>query len=259
MTDHQRGVEQFTEYFVRNYPGPDTVIFDPKWHAPKIFRAAISAYLATTEPGKPESGVLAVKVNGVDWLETGLDIIHEHKRVYAVQRDDLKQRGKGNQHVYAGFVGVCDSISQAIHDARNAALSTPPQPVEAGGEKAGIYIASKTKHAERWRVLRDHVGEPIISTWIDEAGQGESGDLADLWRRCIEEASRAKILILYREPEDVLKGGWIELGAALASGVTVFAVGIEEFTVAKDTRIKHFPEMKAAIAASRAALNEGAK
>ncbi|WP_210164801.1 hypothetical protein [Rhizobium leguminosarum] len=61
MTDHERGIEQFTEYFVRNYPGPDTVIFDPKWHAPKIFRAAISAYLATTEPSKPVAEAVKVK------------------------------------------------------------------------------------------------------------------------------------------------------------------------------------------------------
>lgn len=37
---HDKALEAFTEYFVRNYPGPDTVIFDPKWHAPKIFNAA---------------------------------------------------------------------------------------------------------------------------------------------------------------------------------------------------------------------------
>ncbi len=115
----------------------------------------------------------------------------------------------------------------------------------------GIYIASKTRHAARWRFLRDQVGEPIISTWIDEAGAGESADLADLWRRCILEASTAEVLILYRESDDVLKGGWVELGAALASGVTVFAVGIEEFTIAHDKRIRHFPSMKEAIAAAR--------
>ncbi|MBX5206736.1 hypothetical protein [Rhizobium sp. NZLR11] len=121
---------------------------------------------------------------------------------------------------------------------------------EIGSDRQGIYIASKTKHAERWRILR-HLGEPIISTWIDEAGAGESSDLADLWRRCIAEASAAQVLILYREPEDVLKGGWVELGAALASGVPVFAVGIEEFTVSYDTRIRHFPDMGTALAAAR--------
>ncbi|OKP69609.1 hypothetical protein BTE77_27855 [Ensifer adhaerens] len=37
----------FMEYFCRNYPGPDTVIFDPKWHAPKLFRAATHKLLET--------------------------------------------------------------------------------------------------------------------------------------------------------------------------------------------------------------------
>lgn len=134
-------------------------------------------------------------------------------------------------------------------------LASPPTPEPEPTEAArhGIYIASKTAHASRWRVLRDTVGEPIISTWIDEAGEGESGDLADLWRRCIAEASNAEILILYREPGEVLKGGWVELGAALACGVRVFAIGVEEFTVAKHAGIEHFPDMKSAIAAARAA------
>lgn len=33
----------FSEYFVKNYPGPHTIIGDPTWHAPKIFRAALHA------------------------------------------------------------------------------------------------------------------------------------------------------------------------------------------------------------------------
>ncbi|WHA40946.1 hypothetical protein [Agrobacterium larrymoorei] len=41
---------EFTEYFARNYPGPDTVIYNPYWHAPKIFRAAINAF-ASQEQG----------------------------------------------------------------------------------------------------------------------------------------------------------------------------------------------------------------
>lgn len=35
--------EQFMEYFRTNYPGPNTIICSPDWHAPKIYRAAISA------------------------------------------------------------------------------------------------------------------------------------------------------------------------------------------------------------------------
>lgn len=30
----------FTDWFCKNYPGPSTIIHDPKWHAPKILRAA---------------------------------------------------------------------------------------------------------------------------------------------------------------------------------------------------------------------------
>ena len=123
-----------------------------------------------------------------------------------------------------------------------------------GALKRGIYIASKTKHARRWRYLRDKVGEPIISTWIDEAGEGQSADLDDLWRRCISEAAGASLLIVYREAGEVLKGAWVEMGAALAVGVPVYAIGLEEFTIAKHRPITHFPDMKAAIAAARHAL-----
>jgi hypothetical protein len=34
---------EFTQYFSKNYPGPDTVIRDPNWHAPKLFKAALHA------------------------------------------------------------------------------------------------------------------------------------------------------------------------------------------------------------------------
>lgn len=37
------GMERFTRWFCRNYPGPDTIIYDPKWHAPRIFQAATRA------------------------------------------------------------------------------------------------------------------------------------------------------------------------------------------------------------------------
>lgn len=88
-----------------------------------------------------------------------------------------------------------------------------------------IYIASKTIHAGRWRQLRDRGAVNIISTWIDEAGVGESSDLPDLARRCIEESVMADGFILYCEPDDVLKGALIEAGARLAFGKWVFSVG----------------------------------
>jgi len=41
--DRAKAQQAFTDYFVRNYPGPDTIIFDPKWHAPKLFDAVLKA------------------------------------------------------------------------------------------------------------------------------------------------------------------------------------------------------------------------
>lgn len=96
--------------------------------------------------------------------------------------------------------------------------------VETEKRPVGFYVASKTRHAPIWRKFRT-LGEPIISTWIDEAGEGETTDYADLWLRCIGEATKATALILYAEEGDLLKGGFVEAGAALAASVPVIAVG----------------------------------
>lgn len=118
--------------------------------------------------------------------------------------------------------------------------------------KRGIYMASKTKHASRWRMLRDELGEPIISTWIDN---GETADLADIWKRCIEEASTCAVLIVYRESDEVLNGSWAEIGAALAADTPIYAVGMEELT---DHRgITHCTTIESAIAAARALCKAG--
>lgn len=87
-----------------------------------------------------------------------------------------------------------------------------------------IYIASKITHASKWRDLRDD-GWPIISTWIDEAGEGQSKSLGDLTDRCIAEAISCTHFILYSEPGEILKGALLECGAALANAVPVFCVG----------------------------------
>lgn len=90
--------------------------------------------------------------------------------------------------------------------------------------KVRIYTASKTKHADRWRRLRAQ-GYEIISTWIDEAGEGETTNRRGLAERCIEESKNADCLLLYCEAGDYLKGAFIEIGAALAAYVPIFAVG----------------------------------
>jgi nucleoside 2-deoxyribosyltransferase len=87
-----------------------------------------------------------------------------------------------------------------------------------------IYIASKTKHADKWLSLRNN-GLNIISTWIDEAGEGQTIDKADLCRRCICESKDCDIMLIYAEAGDILKGAFIEMGAAIAYNKPVVLIG----------------------------------
>ena len=93
-----------------------------------------------------------------------------------------------------------------------------------GSSLPRIYIASKTIHAPKWRRLRDE-GYNIISTWIDEASEGQTCDYTELSVRCIKEIRQSDFLILYCEKNEVLKGANVEAGAALAFGIEVRCVG----------------------------------
>ena len=108
--------------------------------------------------------------------------------------------------------GKCRPLAGTEGDSADA--PTPPS----------FYVASKTKHAEMWKAARE-AGEPIIATWIDEAGPGQTKDPGELADRCVREAAQASATILYCEPGEALKGALIEVGAALAAGRLVVCVG----------------------------------
>lgn len=92
--------------------------------------------------------------------------------------------------------------------------------------RAGIYLASKSEHGPRWQALRAS-GVPIVSTWIDESGKGQTSDWGDLWARSVREASTAAAFVMYVEPGEIHRGSLVEFGAALHAGVPVFWVGPE--------------------------------
>lgn len=81
-----------------------------------------------------------------------------------------------------------------------------------------IYVASRASAPERpamWRRFRDQ-GFRIVSSWIDEDGQGQTDDLAELWQRISDEVAGSYGVVLYAEAEDFpLKGALIEVGIAL--------------------------------------------
>lgn len=92
---------------------------------------------------------------------------------------------------------------------------------------AGIYVASRASNPARpamWRALRA-AGWPIVSSWIDEAGEGQTEDFTELWERIGEEIRSSAGLIVYAEPEDFpLKGAYLEAGIALGAGLPVAVV-----------------------------------
>jgi hypothetical protein len=82
----------------------------------------------------------------------------------------------------------------------------------------GLYVASRASvpaRAEMWRGFRAK-GWPIVSSWIDEDGPGQTASMAELWPRIIHEIRGAEALVFYAEPDDFpLKGALIEVGIAL--------------------------------------------
>ena len=107
---------------------------------------------------------------------------------------------------------------------RNA-LSPPPAATPAA--TGGFYVASRASIPERpmmWQGLRMK-GWPITSSWIDEAGEGETEDMGELWRRIHAEIARSTGVLLYAEVGDFpLKGALIECGIALGMGKPVALV-----------------------------------
>lgn len=81
-----------------------------------------------------------------------------------------------------------------------------------------IYVASRASIPERsakWRELRES-GVNITSSWIDEAGPGETTSFEELWDRIQAEIMRSVGVLLYAEPGDFpLKGALIEAGMSL--------------------------------------------
>lgn len=118
-----------------------------------------------------------------------------------------------------------------------------------------VYFASKTRHADKWLDMikyLNNVGIEVCSTWIHEAGEGQTRDFGDLWHRCIRESSECDFLILYYQEDDKpLKGALIEAGSALSHGRPVLFVGPRDGgylgNVLRNPRIRQFDTMDDAI------------
>ena len=94
--------------------------------------------------------------------------------------------------------------------------------------KSGIYVASRTHHAPRWRQLRAQ-NYQVMSSWIDLAAEGVDAPAAETWPQSIAEVATSSALLVYIEKGDSpLRGALVEVGAALACGVPVHVCCHEE-------------------------------
>ena len=95
----------FTAWFCRNYPGPDTLIHRPEWHAPKVFRAAADALARWGRPAAapvpvserlPQLEDLAADaVSGLRYIE------QTHGRLYGVGWDRVYEKADRLQPAHA--------------------------------------------------------------------------------------------------------------------------------------------------------------
>ncbi|MDD2863045.1 MAG: hypothetical protein PHI71_18520, partial [Acidiphilium sp.] len=68
--------------------------------------------------------------------------------------------------------------------------------------RSGVYFASKVVHAHRWQAQRAS-GVTTTSSWIDEAGEGQTADYAELSERCLTEIAKSERLVLFCQPGEI--------------------------------------------------------
>lgn len=123
-----------------------------------------------------------------------------------------------------------------------------------------VYVASKSQYGTQWQDYRKRwakEGIKIISTWIDESGEGETENYNDLWSRCIDEAYGCNFLVAYHAGDEVWKGAFIEIGVALAAGNIVIVVGNPPGTWTHHHLVRFSPSLAAVPEIIRAELKAG--
>lgn len=95
-----------------------------------------------------------------------------------------------------------------------------------------LYIASKLKHAQRWRDLREVRNKEnfeFVCSWIDGGEEeGRPTSYAEMWERYAKEIRDCDVMIVYVEPGEVLKGALVEMGIALGARKAVILCGVAD-------------------------------
>lgn len=146
----------------------------------------------------------------------------------SAQRTDKNHiRHDRHWHEYCAF------HREDILGARPARTALRAEGEDMSDYRPKIYVASRASIEERpamWRKLRES-GWRIVSSWIDEAGPGQTKSWRELWERIHREILMCDGLILYAEESDLpLNGALVEAGIALGCGKPVaFVFGKGDF------------------------------
>lgn len=147
-------------------------------------------------------------------------VLREHHEWHLAQDRDGDEWGIDPVDAYSES-GLCERTGDAL---------TADAGAQGEAVRRGIYIASKAKYGGEWLEKRA-AGYPVSATWIDQFEPGTTEDWPALWTACVDEVKSSAALVLICRPGDVLKGAFVEAGAALAVGVPVFAVGIADYSI----------------------------
>lgn len=91
-----------------------------------------------------------------------------------------------------------------------------------------FYTAGKTWMAHKFKHLRDNLGLPIQSRWIDLDNDSDFvlNCKGDLWQLCLEDVTQSDFLLLYSEDfEEEQRGALVEIGMAYGANKPVYAIG----------------------------------
>lgn len=91
-----------------------------------------------------------------------------------------------------------------------------------------FYTAGKIWHAPKFQVLRDVIGLPVKSRWID---LDQDSDIVvnhkdQLWQQCYEDVRDSDFVLLFSEDKtEEQRGALVEIGMAYGMNKRVYAIG----------------------------------
>lgn len=116
-----------------------------------------------------------------------------------------------------------------------------------------VYTASKLHYFRLWLTFREDPDwdfAHFTASWPSIAHLEQEQPSPDLfreaWLRDISEIKESDFLLVYGTEREVLKGALVEAGAAIAFGIPVLAVGLDEQTWTHHPGVRCFGSLREA-------------